>query len=80
MLEDKLSGFELSQIFDSIDECLEENGLEMSSRSVEDYLEVFDCCKYYANPQDCHSWRIDGNKLSDSYDDLLKKNVIKLMG
>ena len=51
----------------------------MNGDDFNNYIEIFKCCYYTSNNEKINylNLRIDVNRLSDSYDELLKRNIIK---
>lgn len=66
-------------IYNIINENLERDDLEINGDDFNNYIEIFKCCYYTSNNEKINylNLRIDGNRLSDSYDELLKRNIIK---
>lgn len=66
-------------IYNIINENLERDDLEINGDDFNNYIAIFKCCYYTSNNEKINylNLRIDGNRLSDSYDELLKRNIIK---
>lgn len=66
-------------IYRNIDECLEQDDLQINGRCHYNYIDILKYCSYTSDNQPINrlNVRIDGNKLADNYEQLLRRQIIK---